>query len=122
VILIDDVRPPTYIASLRSHPAFAKMRAKLGAHENQWMGDVYRLMYFIDTFCQQLTYRTISNNHGQAVVWRKRRPSVTDRTLTEIGQLTFEEFCLTDDVLRSAPLGKIEPEMRADLGLERSAG
>ncbi|MDQ4051228.1 MAG: class I SAM-dependent methyltransferase [Actinomycetota bacterium] len=119
VILVDDVRPPTYIASLRSHQRFAKVRAKIGAQENQWMGDVYRLMYFIDTFCQQLTYRTISNNHGQAVIWRKRRPSVTERTLTEVGQLTFEEFCLTDDVLRSAPLGRIEPEMRADLGLTR---
>jgi hypothetical protein len=121
VILIDDVRPPTYIASLRSHQQFAKVRAKIGATENEWMGDVYRLMYFVDTFCQQLTYRTINNNHGQAVIWRKRRPAVTERTLTEVGQLTFEEFCLTDDVLRSAALGKIEPELRADLGLERLA-
>lgn len=122
VILIDDVRPPTYIASLPGHLRFAQMRTKLDVKEYQWMGDVYRLMYFIDTFCQQLTYRTISNNHGQAVVWRNRRPAVTERSLVEVGQLTFEEFCLTDDVLRLAPLGKIEPELRADLGLGRRSG
>ena len=67
------------------------------------MGDVYKLVWFIDSFYQGLRYRTISNNHGQAVVWRESRPSVTERSVTEVGSLTFEEFMLQRDTLRLAP-------------------
>ena len=56
------------------------------------MGDVFRLVYFIDTFCQQLSFRVIENNHGQAVVWRQRRPEVTDRGLADVGAMTFTDL------------------------------
>ena len=113
VIVIDDVAPPTYLASLPDRANFFKVREHLGITDQAWMGDVYRLVYFIDTFFQQLTYRTIRNNHGQAVVWQQRRTAVTERTLTGIGSLSFEQFALQQDVLHLTRFGKILEEVRA---------
>ncbi|MCW2768060.1 MAG: hypothetical protein JWO11_4019 [Nocardioides sp.] len=115
VIVIDDVAPPTYLASLPNRTNFFEVRRHLGSTDQRWMGDVYKLVYFIDTFFQQLTYRTISNNHGQAVVWRDRRTSVTERTLNEIGSLTFEQFALEQDALHLTRFGQIVKEVRASV-------
>lgn len=113
VIVIDDVRPPTYLASLPDREKYAEVRAWLETEDKRWMGDVYKLVYFIDTFFQQLTYRTIRNNHGQTVVWRERRPSVTQRTVGETDALTFQDFVVSQDVLRLARFGQILDEVRA---------
>jgi hypothetical protein len=43
------------------------------ARDLSWMGDVYRLVFFIQSFFQQYRYATIQDNHGQLVVWRDRR-------------------------------------------------
>lgn len=115
VIVIDDVTPPTFLASLPNRTNFFEVRRHLGGTDQRWMGDVYKLVYFIDTFFQQLTYRTISNNHGQAVVWRERRTSVTERTLNEIGSLTFEQFVLEQDALHLTRFGQIVKEVRASV-------
>ena len=113
VIVIDDVTPPTYLASLPDRANFFEVRRHLGSSDQRWMGDVYKLVYFMDTFFQQLTYRTIRNNHGQAVVWRQRRESVTDRSLNAIGSLTFEQFALEQDTLHLTRFGDIVDEVRA---------
>lgn len=119
VILIDDVRPPTYLASLPDRDNFFQVRSWLRSTDQRWMGDVYKLVYFIDTFFPQLTVRTIANNHGQAVVWRQRRHPVRERTVREIGELTFEQFALSQDVLEVRRFRDIEAELREVLGRRR---
>lgn len=113
VILIDDVSPPTYPASLPDRDNFYRVREWLGSTGNAWMGDVFKLVYFIETFHQGLSFRTISNNHGQAVVWRERRASVRQRTVADIGALSFEQFVLQQDALRPARFGQVMRELRA---------
>ncbi len=117
VIVIDDTRPPTYLASLPDRENFFQVRRWLGEDKRAWMGDVYRLVYFIETFCPHLSYRTIANNHGQTVVWRTRRTGVPERALREVAELTFEQLVLSEEHLRLAPFGQIHRELRADLGL-----
>lgn len=112
VIVIDDVTPPTYLASLRDRDNFFAVREWLGLTDQRWMGDVFKLVHFIETFHQGLSYRTISNNHGQAVVWRERRPSIPDRTVGDIDALTFEQFVLAQETLRLAPFHAILNEVR----------
>lgn len=119
VIVIDDTHPPTYPASLPDRKDYREAKTRLGVEERAWMGDVYRLVYFIDTFCQHLSYRTVSNNHGQTVVWRERRPEVTDRGLVAVGGLSFEALEESKEVLRLAPLGDIVREVRQALGLPK---
>ena len=118
VIVIDDTRPPTYLASLPDRQNYFTVRSWLGVDDQKaWMGDIYRLVYFIETFCPHLSYRTIGDNHGQTVVWRTRRASVPERGLREVAELTFEQLVLTQDALRVAPYDEIHAELRADLGL-----
>lgn len=117
VIVIDDTRPPTYLASLPDRDNFFTVRRWLRTTDQRWMGDVFKLIYFIDTFCPGLSYATIANNHGQTVIWRKRRSEVTQRTMAEVAGLTFEQLVLSQDVLRLAPFGEIRPRLREDLGL-----
>jgi hypothetical protein len=120
VLVIDDVRPPSALAAIRDRQEFFEVRHAAGRDdEKAWMGDVYRLVWFIDTFCQQLSHRVIDNNHGQAVVWRHRREQVTDRLLGEVGDLPFEALERDAGVLRAAPFGEIVRELRRDLGLAR---
>jgi hypothetical protein len=120
VLVVDDVRPPTELAAIRDRQEFFDVRRAAGRDdEKAWMGDVYRLVWFIDTFCQQLTQRVIDNNHGQAVVWRKRREQVTDRLLADVGDLPFAALEREVDVMRPAPFRDIVRELRRDLGLPK---
>lgn len=117
VIVIDDVRPSSHLAAIPDRALFFDIRARLGTTAQDWMGDVFRLLVVIETFFQQLSYGTIANNHGQAVVWRHRRPSVPDRGLAAAGSWTFEDLLLHQDVLRLARFRDIFHELCGDLGL-----
>jgi hypothetical protein len=116
VIVIDDVRPVSFQASLPNLRNFRAVRKYLNDPRGQWMGDVYKLVWFIDSFCQSLSYATVSNNHGQAVLWRGRRESVVERSMGTIAAMTFEDFVLQTDVLRLRPLGEIVEEVRDVVG------
>ena len=122
VIVIDDVRPPFYDASLRDHDTAVRVRDLTGQTQPVWMGDVYRLIWFIDSFLQHLTYRTISNNHGQAVVWRQTRESVADRLVSDIAELSFEDLLLGDDVLQLRTFYQIFTEVKPLIGRGLVAG
>lgn len=115
VILIDDIRPTSYHASLPDQDRARELRFAapgVNVEDASWMGDVYRLVWFIDAFCQGLTYRTIDNNHGQAVVWRERRESVTDRPAREVADLSYADYMLNPDVMQRFTFGKILADVR----------
>lgn len=116
VIVIDDVRPPTYHASLPDHARSLQVRAWVRGDTKDWMGDVYRLLWFIDSFCQTLTYRTVSNNHGMAVVWRQRREAITERSIRATAELSFEQFVLEQHVLALRPFRRILREIKGAVG------
>jgi hypothetical protein len=121
VIVIDDVRPSSYLASLPQRGRVRKARRELGDPDKAWSGDVYRLVYFIDTFCQQLTLRTIADNHGQSVVWRARRPATRQRTLVETGSLTFEAMVLDGAAFATAPFAEILEDVRTSVDRRQRA-
>lgn len=113
IIIIDDVKPYSYVSSLRDIEIFRQMKAALKIEQKGWMGDVYRLVYFIETFHQQLRYRTVSNNHGQLIVWSARRPSTPDRMIGEIASMPFESLILNKEPLNLKSLDEIVEELRA---------
>lgn len=117
VIVIDDTRPPTYLASIPGREDFFRVREYLGTTAQAWMGDVYRLVWFLETFCPHLSYGTILDNHGQTVVWRQRRTDYPQRSLAEVAGLTFEDMVREEEVLRLEPFGRIRTRLRQDLGL-----
>jgi Methyltransferase domain len=114
LIVIDDVRPTTHLAAIPDRRRFAQVREYLGSRSKTWMGDVYKVVFFVDSFLQQLTWRTVAENHGQAVVWRRRRPQVTQRPIAAVGAMSFEDFVPEAAVLRPASYAEIVAEIRAD--------
>jgi hypothetical protein len=92
VIIIDDVFPSSYSASL---PVKAEAKALIratGEISNAWMGDVYRLVFFVESFCQQFSYSTVNNNHGQLVMWREPRQDFVSRNLKEIAEKAYKDL------------------------------
>jgi hypothetical protein len=69
-----------------------------------WMGDVYRLVFFVETFCQQYSYCTVNNNHGQLVLWREPRRKVPQRTLSQVAQKEYKDLFLELATFRVASL------------------
>jgi SAM-dependent methyltransferase len=117
VVVVDDTHPPTHLAALPDRDEHFAVRDYVGATDKRWMGDIYKLVWFVQTFCPHLTYRTISDNHGQTVFWRKPRADVPRRTLGQVADLTFEQMVVDEDVLQLRPWREIRRELRADLGL-----
>jgi hypothetical protein len=108
VIVVDDVKPSSYYASLPNLEESVKVRTATRGKDGDWMGDVYKLVYFIDTFFQQYSFATVAENHGQMIVWRRRRPaaSIADRSLEWIARAAFAQVIL-DEPYRIEPLSQI---------------
>lgn len=117
VIVVDDTRPPTHLASLPDREEFAAVRRYLHTADARWMGDIYKLVWFVETFMPHLSYRTIAENHGQTVIWRARRTDYPQRTLREVADLPFERMVVDEDALQVTPFPAIRRRLRADLGL-----
>jgi hypothetical protein len=117
VIVIDDITPDSHFAAIRDLTIFRTLRVRNIATSASWMGDVYRLAFFIETFFQQLSYRTVADNHGQLIVWRGRRPSVPERSVEAIARTTYEDVILQTEVFRLVPFAEIVTELRDHLEL-----
>jgi hypothetical protein len=113
VVVIDDVFPSSYLASLPDVDEFLKMHKASGEKSGAWMGDVFKLVFFIETFCQQFSFGTINNNHGQLVVWRKPRERVPERTLSKVAQKTYKDVYLEKKSFRFAPLDQILDRLKS---------
>jgi hypothetical protein len=108
VIVIDDVRPNSYPASLPVPADVRATRALLKVEKDQsWMGDVYKLVFFVETFFQQFSYATIQNNHGQMVMWRQRRAKVVPRGIDVFSRLQFFHCATELPVFRIMPFEEI---------------
>lgn len=117
VVVVDDTHPPTHLCSLPDRDEHAAVRDYLGETDKRWMGDIYKLVWFVETFCPHLSFGTIADNHGQTVFWRTPRTDVPQRSLREVADLTFEQMVVQEDVLRLKPWQAIKRELRRDLGL-----
>ena len=116
IILIDDVIPSSYHAAM---PNLKESRELIRIRQDPsgaWMGDVYRLVFFIERFFQQYSYATVSQNHGQTVVWKKARaiPRVPGRSVAEIAALPFERVYLDAPTYRSMELQDIIAEIMTE--------
>jgi hypothetical protein len=111
VIVIDDVVPNSYYASLPDQQMASRVRAAVDPwnRDLSWMGDVYRLVFFIQSFFQQYRYATIIDNHGQLVVWRDRRDAneIKRRGLEAVGSVRCEAIVNESEVYNKLPFSKI---------------
>lgn len=117
IIVVDDVYPSSFAAALPVYEQFRRVRNTLGIESGAWMGDVYRLLFFVQTFHPELTYRTVAEDLGQMVVWKKRRPAVEERTVEEVARMTYDDVVLSRHHLAARPWREVVAEAAAALGL-----
>ena len=116
VWLIDDTVPTDAIAADPDLQRVQAARQVTGQPTNQtWMGDVFKLIAFIDSFCPQFSCFT-TEGHGQTVVLPKPQAPTPKRfeTLNEIDQLSYVDvLLLQNSLLKTTPfdqiLAQIEP-------------
>jgi capsular polysaccharide biosynthesis protein len=114
VIVVDDVVPSSYSASLPDYEEVKALRAAVEREQSMaWMGDVYRLVFMVQSFFQNLSYRTVADNHGQLVLWRGRRAYVPERRIEDVARLPYERAMVDRAAFRFAPLADIVEELRA---------
>ena len=116
VWLIDDTVPTDAIAA---DPALKRVQAARQASgqpfDQTWMGDVFKVVAFIDSFCPQFSCFT-TEGHGQTVVLPKPQAPKPKRfdSLNEIDQLSYVDVLLLQESLLKATafeqiLAQIEP-------------
>lgn len=112
VVLIDDVMPTSWAASLETQARAYAIKDVLGARDGgNWMGDVYKLVFFLDAFFQQFTFRTVMENHGQLIGWRERRPQVRERTVEAVSRVTFADVIEQKDVYAVTPFETVRAQV-----------
>ncbi len=117
VIVIDDVRPSGPAAAIRDLDVFLRMHAAVPGTPDAWMGDVFRLVAFIDTFMPMWSYATVAENHGQLVLWRAPRPpAAPDRTVEAVCRLDYADTVLGPHMFRAQPYASILDAVRGRNG------
>lgn len=112
-IVIDDVTPNSHISAIPDEERVRLLRSMLGDEDRAWMGDVFRLVFLIDSFHQELSFRTVEETGSQLVVWRQWREGVAPRSLAQIAAMTFDEMLFQRDSFRLSPLSSIIDEILA---------
>jgi hypothetical protein len=112
VVVIDDVRPNSYSSSLPDINETYAVRRAVHDRDLNWMGDVFRLVYFVQSFLPRFNYATVEDNHGQLVMWRgKRDPALfVPRQVEEIARLEFRHLVnqlAALNLLPNATIGKM---------------
>jgi hypothetical protein len=108
VILVDDVRPNSYLSSLPDQAKSMRSKQALGDPDNSWMGDVFRVIPFIQSYCQAFSYATPLEQSNVLVIWPTSRPAgeLVARRLAEVAAFTYEDTVLHPEIYH--PMGVVE--------------
>lgn len=107
VIVIDDVWPTSYAASLPDTSDMLRVREASPDGSVAWMGDVYRVVQFIDTFLQQFRFACTDTDPWQMVMWRKPRSAVPQRQVRDIAELSYAELLMQKGSMNFRPIEDI---------------
>jgi hypothetical protein len=73
VILIDDTVPFDDTAAMRDQQESIAQRRAMGSDDERWMGDVWKLVVYIERYLPQLAFCTIvGSGNVQTLVWRRQ--------------------------------------------------
>jgi len=110
VWLIDDTVPTDAIAADPDLQRVQSARRADGHPDDQtWMGDVFKLVAFIDSFCPQFSCFT-TEGHGQTVVLPLPQANTEKRfsSLSDIDRLSYVDvLLLQDSLLAPTPFDQI---------------
>jgi SAM-dependent methyltransferase len=125
VIVVDDTIPDCHYASLTDFEEIRLIREFLARRDpnilkhGAWMGDVFKVPLFVESFLQQFSYATIAETHGQTVIWEKPRlPEQVGRfTAAQVANLDFGGLVRNESHLLLTPFETIVQNYIADRAL-----
>jgi hypothetical protein len=114
IIIIDDVFPDSYHASLQDYRETVAVGNAIKATDHSWMGSTYRLVFFIQSFLPRFNYATVEDNHGQLVMWRANRPPELffERQIEDISRLEFRHVVTERNAFNFLPNTEIVRHVR----------
>jgi hypothetical protein len=118
VIIIDDIIPNSYVASLPDLALVSRLRTQMGMQDVSWMGDVFKLVFLIQSSFQQYSYATVQENRGQLVLWpeRRRASELVDRKIEHISRLEYSAVIEHEKLFNIRPCAEIVASVKANAG------
>ena len=121
IIVADDVIADDYLSSLPALNEMAYLRAFLARRDPQvnqrysWIGDIFKIPFFVQNFRQAYSYATVSDNHGQTIIWEARRAAhdIPRQKLEMIAGMTRKDMIMHESQMRIMPLADIMAEISA---------
>ena len=111
-IIVDDVMPSGYAASLPDLELSRQFWAATNNPDGSWMGDVFRLIFFIQEYMGSFSYATVEENNGQTVLWKQPRHVSSDPTRIEtISRLAYVDAVMGKAAFNFSPLATILPNL-----------
>lgn len=105
VILLDDTIPNDVYSAIPDQQAALRYRTATGSNDGSWMGDVFKMIFYIHDFWPSLNFRTIvGSGNPQTLVWRASglaRPPLFGN-LEKISRLTYFDLQEHFNVLKPA--------------------
>jgi len=113
VIVLDDTIPNDYFASLPSQQRCLDLRTQAQLPSRAWMGDVYKTVFYIHDFLNFLSYATITENHGQTVVWNVPRSDFSPRfpNMEMLARADYGQVMELRDVMNYLPSEEIVKQL-----------
>jgi hypothetical protein len=109
VIVVDDILPSSYSASIPTISESIAYRAVTNEPDPSWMGDVFRLVYFVESYLQAFSYACVQESLSQMVLWRRprRETEMGTRSIAEIVEIEYHTVRLDLSSFRFTPLQDI---------------
>ena len=109
IIIVDDVFPTSYAASLPSLELLHRYLASIGSSDSTWMGDVFRLVLFVENYLPLFSYATVKENHGQMIMWHQSRSvnKLQYKSVESISRAEYIETVIQGDHFNFMPMDDI---------------
>ena len=111
IIIVDDIFPSSLAAAMPSYREFKIVYRHMKPDQGGWMGDVYKLVMFVEAFMPAWEYSCTEEGHGQLVMWHAPRATTRERLITEIGTAGFDRAIIERAAFKFAPFEQILAEM-----------
>ncbi len=124
IIVVDDVMPNSYQASLANPADVGEVRAYMAAQDPRllgdlaWMGDVFKIPFYVQSYMQQFSYATTAEHDAQSVIWRQPRAagSFPLRPMREISCFEFKDMIRHRTEMNVMPIEAIVAAIRSAFG------
>lgn len=115
IIVLDDIRPNNWVEALHVD-VWRKVHTIADGHYPGWTGDVFKLLYLIETFFPSIDLRIAAEAPKQAICWKRTKSRPIEQPfatrLDEIVAAQYPQYLLSRDNFAATGLESIIADYR----------